>query len=333
MGLASRALLEIDGLSIGFEAGGQVQAVTHGTRFSVGRGRCVGLVGESGSGKSISALAVLRLLPSRARILGGRILFDDRDLLELDEAGMRRVRGREIGMIYQEPMSALNPVFTIGAQIGEVIERHLGLTRRAVEARVGDLLRMVGIPDPVGRARAYPHELSGGLRQRARIAMALSCEPKLVIADEPTTALDVTIQAQILDLLRRLQRELDTAVLLITHDLGVVAELADDVVVMYAGHVVESGPAAQVFESPGHPYTEGLLRSIPRLDTERQRLVTIPGVVPRPHEIGEGCPFAPRCGERLWRCEQEMPPLVAPAPGRRAACWARQPAAAVAADG
>ncbi|MGD2063148.1 MAG: ABC transporter ATP-binding protein [Nitrospirota bacterium] len=302
-------LLEIDDLHIAFEdRTGAVPAV-RGVSLTIDRGEVMGLVGESGCGKTVTALALLRLLPAPpARIEAGAIHFAGRDLLRLSEKEMRRVRGRRIAMIFQEPMTALNPVFTIGHQIGESLAIHLGLGRRARSQRAAELLAQVGIADPEQRLSDYPHQLSGGQRQRVMIAMALACDPDLLIADEPTTALDVTIQAQILALLTRLQRERGLAVLLITHDMGVVAQTADRVAVMYAGQIVEQAPTTDLFARPGHPYTHGLLASIPRPGVTR--LTPIPGQLPPLTDLPAGCAFAERCGWVQPKCHAQPPPVL-----------------------
>ncbi len=276
-----------------------------GVSFSLERGEALGLVGESGSGKSATGLSILRLLPRPGRIVGGAIRFGGRDLLTLDNESMRRLRGSQIAMVFQDPMTSLNPVITVGSQIAEPILIHQRVTKREAWARAVDLMRQVSIPEAARRAKCYPHELSGGMRQRAMIAMAISCGPSLLIADEPTTALDVTIQAEILDLLARLRREMGLALLLITHDLGVVAETADKVAVMYAGKVVELGPVREIFKNAQHPYTRGLLRCAPKITARgerRARLETIEGVVPSPFDLPVGCPFAPRCPEVREEC-------------------------------
>jgi peptide/nickel transport system ATP-binding protein len=315
------ALLELDRLVTEFAtARGPVRAVDE-VSFAVERGRTVGVVGESGSGKSATALSILRLIAAPGRIAGGAVRYQGRDLLALPEKEVRAIRGNQIAMIFQEPMTSLNPVFTVGAQVAEAVRLHRGGARTAAWARAVEMLQLVGIPAPAERARAYPHQLSGGMRQRVMIAMALSCAPELLIADEPTTALDVTIQAQILALLARLQRELGMAVLLITHDLGVVAETCDAVVVMYAGRVVEAAPAAALFAGPRHPYTAGLLASVPRLDDEPGgRMTEIPGAVPSLAELPVGCKFQDRCPRVDARCRAEEPALVELEPGRLARC-------------
>src|SRR5213079_2524512 len=282
----------------------------------------LGVVGESGCGKSVTALSVLRLVANPpGRIVGGAIHFDGRNLLDLSEAEMESIRGNDISMIFQEPMTSLNPLLTIGRQIGEAMVQHRGISWREAMDEATEMLRRVHIPEPQRRVHAYPHQLSGGMRQRAMIAMALSCNPRLLIADEPTTALDVTIQAQILDLMRELQDTLGTAVILITHDMGVVAENADRVVVMYAGRKVEEASADDLFERPGHPYTKGLLGSLPNLevvartDARRARLNEIKGMVPSLANLPRGCSFAPRCGFATDECRAEYPPLLARRPG------------------
>ena len=317
-----RPLLQVEGLSVEFGAKGSRLRVVDEVSFDIKAGETVGLVGESGSGKSITALSILRLVPEPpGHLAGGRVLLDGVDLTTLPRDRLPEIRGRDIAMIFQEPMSSLNPVLRIGDQIGEAILLHQLLTAAARRARVLELLRLVGIPDPERRIDAYPHQVSGGMRQRVMIAMALACNPRLLIADEPTTALDVTIQAQVLALLRELKAEFGTAILLITHDLGVVAESCQRVVVMYAGRVVESGPVRAIFGRPSHPYTRALLQSIPRLDEERRRLHQIPGNVPPPGPLRDGCAFHTRCADRLPRCATDRPPVVHLAPGHQAACW------------
>jgi oligopeptide/dipeptide ABC transporter ATP-binding protein len=328
-----KPLLELENLQTVFETeAGTVRAVD-GVSFELQRGATLGIVGESGSGKSVMALSILRLLPSPpGKIAAGRIVFEGRDLLKLSETQMRELRGKAIAMVFQEPMTSLNPVYTIGRQIGEVLRLHEGLTKRNARLRSIELLKSVGIPAPEQRIDGYPHELSGGMRQRVMIAMAIACRPKLLIADEPTTALDVTIQAQILDLLARLRRELGMGIMLITHDLGIVSEFADDVMVMYAGTVVEHSPKAALFEAPLHPYTKGLLASVPgavvpgapnpaELPPQKRRLRTIEGMVPDLAKLAPGCRFRQRCPDAVERCAETEPPLLELRPGRRAACF------------
>ncbi len=318
----SEPLLEVSDLRTVFETDeGTVRAVD-GVSFAVAPGETLALVGESGSGKSVTALSILRLVPEPpGRVVAGRVLFRGRDLLGLPPREMRRVRGREISMVFQEPMTSLNPVFTCGEQIVEVLVLHERLGRRAARARALELLRLVGIPAPEQRLDEYPHQLSGGMRQRVMIAMALACRPALLIADEPTTALDVTIQAQILELLGRLRAELGMALLLITHDLGVVAEVADRVAVMYAGQVVEQAPVEGVFHATRHPYTAGLLASLPRLGERAAALRPIPGQVPDAARFPAGCRFHPRCPVAVERCRAAEPPLEPAGPGHLSRCW------------
>ncbi len=320
---AGSALLEVRGLRVEFATQQGVLRAVRGLDFEVGEAEVVGIVGESGSGKSVSSLSILRLVPQPpGEIAGGRVLFEGRDLLALSEAEMREVRGKEIAMIFQDPMTSLNPVLTVSRQMTESMETHLGMTPARARARAVELLEMVGIPSAAARSDDYPHQFSGGMRQRVMIAMALSCSPKLLIADEPTTALDVTIQAQILDLIKRLRRELATAVILITHDLGVVAGMCDRVAVMYAGYIVESAPARRLFGDPRHPYTLGLLRSIPRLDGDRKRrLVPIEGMPPDLARMPAGCPSVPRCPFARERCRVENPPLRPVGGDHQVACW------------
>jgi oligopeptide/dipeptide ABC transporter ATP-binding protein len=313
-----RVLLEVRDLVTTFRTDRGVLRAVDGVSFRVPERSTVGIVGESGSGKSVTSLSILRLIQTPpGKIEGGEVLFAGRDLLKMREREMRDVRGNLISMIFQEPMTSLNPVYTVGAQIVEAIRLHQKRSRREAWERAVEMLRLVGIPSPETRAKSYPHELSGGMRQRVMIAMALACEPKLLIADEPTTALDVTIQAQVLDLLRKLQRLLGMSVILITHDLGVVAEFADWIVVMYAGRVVEEGPVEAVFRAPKHPYTEGLLRSIPELGTSAdpakrpRRLPTIEGMVPDLRDLPVGCRFQDRCGYVIEKCRTVEPELLA----------------------
>src|SRR5436309_4038228 len=306
-------LLEVRNLQTHFPTrAGLVRAVDD-VSFYLGRGELLGLVGESGCGKSMTALSIMRLVAPPGKIVGGEIIFDGRDLLKLSNAEMRAVRGDDIAMIFQDPMTSLNPVYTVGEQIAEALRLHRKLSRKQAKQAAIEAMREVSIPDPGRRADDYPHQLSGGMRQRVMIAMALACDPKLLIADEPTTALDVTIQAQILELLDDLRKQRDLAVLLITHDLGVVAEVADRIAVMYTGRIVEESPVEELFARPKHPYTEGLLRSVPKLTAEhvekKERLETIEGIVPSPTALPPGCHFAPRCSYRLPRCTEEEIPL------------------------
>ena len=313
-------LLSVNGLQVEFAGRGRVVRAVRGLSYDIGPGETIGLVGESGSGKSVSALSLLGLLPKRVgRVTAGSAVFQGQDLLHLPEDKLRKIRGARIAMIFQDPLSSLNPVLTIGRQITEAIETHRGVSSKEAKKRAIELLVLVGIPGAASRINDYPHQFSGGMRQRAMIAMALSCEPSLLIADEPTTALDVTIQAQILELLRRLRTELGMAVLLITHDLGVVAGFADRLAVMYAGRIVELGPTETILADPAHPYTVGLLRSLPRLDRPRQAALTpIEGSPPDLAAELHGCPFAPRCAWRLDRCWTDDPPLEIARGERRA---------------
>jgi peptide/nickel transport system ATP-binding protein len=314
-------LLEVKDLRTSFFTdAGEVRAVD-GVSFAVEPGKLMGLVGESGSGKTASVLSVMRLLPERARVTGGAVLFEGRDLLRLGEPEMRAVRGAKIAMIFQEPMTSLNPVFTIGSQIGEAVRLHQHTARRETLERTIDALRLVGIADPERRVNDYPHQLSGGMRQRVMIAMALACKPQLLIADEPTTALDVTIQAQILDLIRELQMRLKLAVILVTHDLGVVAQYADDVTILYAARVMEQAPCAELFRDPLNPYTRGLLESIPGADGHHhRRLRAIAGTIPNAIDPPSGCRFHPRCPIAIDECARVDPPLQSKASQHLVAC-------------
>jgi peptide/nickel transport system ATP-binding protein len=326
---AATAVLEVEGLRTELSSGRGIVKAVDGVSFSVRRGETLAIVGESGCGKSMTALSIMRLVPEPpGKIVGGSIKLDGRELLTLDEAAMRAVRGNDISMIFQEPMTSLNPVLTIGSQISEAVRLHQDLSKSAAMEKAVDMLRLVKIPEPVQRAREYPHQLSGGMRQRVMIAMALACNPKVLLADEPTTALDVTIQAQILDLILALQTELGTAIILITHDLGVVAETAQRVVVMYAGRKIEEATVEALFAEPQHPYTHGLLASIPRLaliagatGDGSGRLKEIPGMVPSLVDLPPGCAFAPRCAFADERCRREFPPYEQKRPGHWAACW------------
>jgi peptide/nickel transport system ATP-binding protein len=324
--MASAALLDVSNLSVGFVGDdGRVTPAVTGISFQVGAGRTLGVVGESGCGKSVTALSLMRLLPKGTARVSGSIKFDGRDLLALPEADMRALRGNRLAMIFQEPMTSLNPSFTVGDQIGEALRCHRQLDKAAARLEAIALLRQVRIPSPEQRVDEYPHKLSGGMRQRVMIAMALACRPALLIADEPTTALDVTIQAQVLDLLRNLASETGASILFITHDLGVVAELCDDVIVMYAGEIVEQATVAQLFEQPQHPYTVGLLGALPRLTEKRDRLTAIRGMVPKltPQltSSATGCRFAARCPFVVEQCRREAPPLVETSPGHSSRCW------------
>jgi oligopeptide/dipeptide ABC transporter ATP-binding protein len=331
-------LLSVEDLRVEFwTSRGTVYAV-NGITFDIPPGETLGIVGESGCGKSVTSLALLGILSRAGRVVGGTAMFDGRDLLELDDSQLRRIRGRDIAMIFQDPMTSLNPVLTVGRQIREALETHFDMEKKEAEERSAQLLDRVGIPSPKVRLKDYPHQFSGGMRQRAMIAMALACEPKLLIADEPTTALDVTIQAQVLDLLRELVAERDTALILITHDLGVVAGMCERVNVMYAGMFVETGSASQLFNRPRHPYTLGLLQSIPRLDaTRKEALKPIEGAPRDMLRPPSACPFQPRCRYEVEQSSQEVPQLREVEPGHRVACfnpvpveeWEKTKAAAV----
>ena len=315
-------VLRVRGLRTHFTTPERTVKAVDGLTYDLHPGKTLAVVGESGSGKSVHALSILRLLPQPpAHIAGGEVLFQGQDLLKMDAESLRAVRGNRIAMIFQEPMTSLNPVLMIGTQIAEAVILHQGASKQKAWAKAVDLLGKVGIPHPEERAHDYPHQFSGGMRQRAMIAIALSCEPDILIADEPTTALDVTIQAQILELMKDLQREYHMAIVLITHNIGVVAEMADDVVVMYAGRCVESAPIAGLFKNPKHPYTKGLLASVPSIYTRKERLEAIPG---QPPDLGGGffgCPFAPRCAHALERCKTDDPPQFDLAGGRMSNCW------------
>jgi oligopeptide/dipeptide ABC transporter ATP-binding protein len=306
-------LLEVRNLQTHFPTRAGLVKAVDGVSFHVARGELVGLVGESGCGKSITALSVMRLIAPPGEIVGGEILFEGENLLQATEERMREIRGNDIAMIFQDPMTSLNPVYTVGEQIAEALRLHRGLSRTDAHQAAVDAMKEVAIPDPARRVNDYPHQLSGGMRQRVMIAMALACDPELLIADEPTTALDVTIQAQILELLNELRQTRELGVLLITHDLGVVAEVADRVAVMYTGKIVEESPVAELFAQPRHPYAEGLLRSVPKLtesgEERARRLSTIEGVVPKPTALPAGCHFAPRCIHKEPRCERGEIPL------------------------
>jgi peptide/nickel transport system ATP-binding protein len=319
---STKNLLEVRGLRTHFASErGEVRAVD-GVDFSLERGRTLGIVGESGCGKSVTALSIMGLVPQPpGRIAGGEVLFEGEDLLKAPARRLRDLRGDQLSMIFQEPMTSLNPAFPVGEQIAEALLRHKKISKEESKTQAVEMLRRVRIPSPERRAADYPHQLSGGMRQRVMIAMALACNPKLLIADEPTTALDVTIQAQILELMRTLRGELGTAIILITHDLGVIAELADDVLVMYAGKVIERCPAERLFAEPQHPYTVGLLGSIPRLHVQQERLSAIEGFVPDAAAFPEGCRFHPRCPFAVEKCRSEIPPLLPIKENHHAACW------------
>ncbi len=315
-------LLEVIDLHTQFRTEKGIVKAVNGVSFSVQPGKVLGIVGESGCGKSVASMSILRLIADPpGRITQGKILFEGRDLLSLSKQEIRSVRGNDIAMIFQEPMTSLNPVYTIGEQVGEALRIHQHLTREEARQRSIEMLQLVGIPRAETVVDEYPHRFSGGMRQRAMIAMALSCNPKLLIADEPTTALDVTIQAQILELMKDLRKRIRTAILFITHDLGVISEMADHVVVMYAGRAVEYADVYTLFERPKHPYTWALLHSKPRLDEELDELVYIPGNVPNPLEMPPGCPFHPRCGSAMEICSQQFPPLIRPEAGHEVTCW------------
>ncbi|TCZ78837.1 ABC transporter ATP-binding protein [Paenibacillus albiflavus] len=315
-------LLEIKGLQTHFETdSGRVPAVD-GVDIYIRKGEVLGIVGESGCGKSVMSLSVMRLVPSPpGRIVNGAIQYKGEDLVHVSEKRMQQIRGNEIAMIFQEPMTSLNPVFTNGNQISETVRLHRSLNRKEAKLHAIEMLRKVGIPRPEAIVDEYPHQLSGGMRQRVMIAMAMACDPELLIADEPTTALDVTIQAQILDLMKQLNRDLGTAIMMITHDLGVVAEMCDRIVVMYAGKIVEEGSTRAILKNPQHPYTRGLIQSVPRMDVAQDKLYSIPGNVPNPRFMPEGCRFAPRCEHAMDRCHTEMPALVTLDAGHQSRCW------------
>ena len=316
-------LLRVNDLETQFHTSDGVVKAVNGVSFHLDEGETLGIVGESGSGKSVTALSIMRLIPiPPGKIVSGEVLYRGEDLLKFGDRRMREIRGKEIAMIFQDPMTSLNPVLTVSKQIGESLKLHMNMGDRAARNRTIELLKLVGIPSAEERVDNYPHQFSGGMRQRVMIAMALSCNPKLLLADEPTTALDVTIQAQILDLIRRLKAEFNMAVIFITHDLGVVAGLCDRVMVMYGGRIMEQTSTLNLYTDPRHPYTLGLLRSVPRLDeTRKERLVPIPGMPPDMMNAPAGCPFYPRCTYREPRNREEMPPLLSVAPGHQVACW------------
>jgi oligopeptide/dipeptide ABC transporter ATP-binding protein len=321
-------LLEVKGLKTEFKLSQGIVHAVNGASFTLHEGEVLGIVGESGCGKSVTALSIMRLIEIPGRIKAGEVLFHSKnetvDLLKLSNGQMRRVRGNKISMIFQDPMTSLNPVLTIGYQIMEPLKLHRGLSESQAREAAVKLLDRVGIPEAAQRLKEYPHQFSGGMRQRVMIAIAVACSPKLLIADEPTTALDVTIQAQIIDLINELKDEFSTAVIIITHDLGVVAEIADQVAVMYAGHIVENSTVRAIYETPQHPYTKALMGSVPRLRYWPDRLVTIEGTPPSLTQEIIACPFQPRCSQRISRCETENPPLIEISPGHTCACWAVQ---------
>jgi oligopeptide/dipeptide ABC transporter ATP-binding protein len=323
----SDALLKVEDLQVRFGAQRGVVHAVNGISFEIRPGETLGIVGESGCGKSVTSLAILGILARNGRVTQGRAVFEGQDLIGMDDAELRRIRGKEVAMIFQDPMTSLNPVMTVGAQIREALETHMGMDKKAANARAGELLDQVGIPGARQRLKDYPHQFSGGMRQRVMIAIALSCEPKLLIADEPTTALDVTIQAQILELLKALVREHRTALVMITHDLGVVAGMCERVNVMYGGMFMETGSAEAIFGSPRHPYTLGLLQSVPRLDAARKaRLHPIEGAPRDMLTPPQACPFAPRCRYEVEQSRQAVPPLVELEPGHFVACFNPVPA-------
>lgn len=316
-----KMLLQVQDLSVEFRtAEGIVHAVNH-LDYELHEGEALGIVGESGSGKSVSSLATIQLIPNPpGKVTSGKILYEDENLLDKSEKEMESIRGNNISMIFQEPMTSLNPIISCGDQIAEVLMLHKGLKKREARAEAIDMMKQVGIANPELRAKQYPHQMSGGMRQRVMIAMALACKPKILIADEPTTALDVTIQAQILDLIRSLNEESDTAVIMITHDLGVVNELCQKVIVMYTGRVMEEASTEELFTNPLHPYTIGLLNAIPKIEKEKKRLSTIPGIVPDPTEEIAGCSFGPRCDRAKDICKSKEPPMIL-VNGRKVRCW------------
>ncbi len=317
------ALLEVKNLETRFFTQDGVVHAVNGISYTLDKGETLAIVGESGSGKSVSVLSILRLIPHPpGKITGGEVWFEGKDLLKMSDSEIRHIRGNKIAMIFQDPMTSLNPVLTIGFQVMEALQLHMGMNKQQARERTIELLEMVGIPDAEKRLKDYPHQFSGGMRQRVMIAMGLACNPQILIADEPTTALDVTIQAQIVDLVKKLQKEIGMSVIWITHDLGVVAGLADRVIVMYAGSIVESAPVKELYGNPKHPYTLGLLRSIPRMDRPRKKKLTpIKGLPPNLIDMPPGCPFAPRCEYRTERCLHEKPELRVVGPGHRIACW------------
>lgn len=325
MAETAEALLKIEDLQTHFFTDWGKVAAVDGVHIHVRKGEILGIVGESGCGKSMTSLSVMRLIPSPpGRIVGGSIRFKGEDLTKATERRMKQIRGNEIAMIFQEPMTSLNPVYTNGNQISEAVRLHRKMSRKEARRHTVEMLRKVGIPRPEQIVDEYPHQLSGGMRQRVMIAMAMSCDPELLIADEPTTALDVTIQAQILDLMKQLNEASGTAIMMITHDLGIVADMCDRIVVMYAGKVVEEGGVRDILKNPQHPYTKGLIQSVPRMEVQQDRLYSIPGNVPDPRAMPEGCRFAPRCEFVKERCRTETPELIQLSEGRQCRCWLHQ---------
>jgi len=319
-------LLEVEGLKVEFKTRQGIAKVLEGVNFSLEPGKTLGIVGESGCGKSMTALSIMRLVPiPPGKISAGSIRLKGEDLLQVNEKRMREVRGKDISMIFQEPMTSLNPVYSIGYQIAETVRVHEGLSRKAAYDRAIEMLKAVNIPAAEKRVREFPHQMSGGMRQRVMIAMALACQPSVLIADEPTTALDVTVQAQVFDLLKELQKKTDTTIILITHDMGAIAEMADRIMVMYAGRAVEEGTDEEILTDPKHPYTQGLISCVPHMEdkptTKRAALTIIPGVVPALVDLGSGCSFAPRCRHTTDRCRHEMPRSLSVGGGHRIACW------------
>ena len=315
-------LLEVKNLKTHFFTEDGIVPAVNGVDFNLKSGETLGIVGESGCGKSITSMSIMRLIPTPpGKIVDGEIIFDNKNIVDLPESEMRKIRGNDIAMIFQEPMTSLNPVFTIGSQIMEAIMLHQNLDKKAAREKCIEMLKLVGIPRADEVVDDYPHQFSGGMRQRAMIAMALSCNPKLLIADEPTTALDVTIQAQIIELMKELKEKLNTAIMLITHDLGVVAEMADHVIVMYAGRIVEDANVVDLFKDPKHPYTIGLMKSKPNLEGNAKRLDVIPGSVPNPLAMPEGCAFHPRCNHAMEICQMQVPDLISVGNGRKVRCW------------
>ena len=319
-------LLEVKDLRTYFVSKHETVKAVDGVSFMIREGETFGLVGESACGKSQTCRSILGLLKPPGRVVGGEILYKGRDIVKMNSAELRKIRGKEISVIFQEPMTSLNPVYTVGWQISEMILRHKKMSKKEAKAKAVEMLRLVNIPAPEKRVDEYPHELSGGMRQRVMIAMALACRPQILIADEPTTALDVTIQAQILDLIRELNESMGTSVVFITHDLGVISELCDTVLVMYTGHIVEKAPVSELFAAPKHPYTQGLMDAIPRITKDRPPLKTIEGMVPNPTERVEGCSFWPRCPYATEQCKKEQPPMFEISKERKVRCWRYQDA-------